>query len=142
MAHLHLGLLAYWVVNTIRHQLKLNGIHNEWRDIVRTMNTQKLVTTTMKTQYDEQIIIRQCSEPTPEALNIYNALKYKHWPFTRKKSVVPRRKKKILKQLIMSISLQDSLQCGLIGTRQLVRFITLNAMETDYLQAYAHPKRL
>ena len=22
MAHLHLGLLAYWVVNTIRHQLK------------------------------------------------------------------------------------------------------------------------
>lgn len=89
MAHLHLGLLAYWVVNTIRHQLKLNGIHNEWRDIVRTMNTQKLVTTTMETQYDEQIIIRQCSEPTPEALNIYNALKYKHRPFTRKKSVVP-----------------------------------------------------
>jgi hypothetical protein len=22
MAHLHLGLLAYWVVNTVRHQLK------------------------------------------------------------------------------------------------------------------------
>jgi hypothetical protein len=53
------------------------------------MNTQKLVTTTMETQYDEQIIIRQCSEPTLEVLNIYNALKYKHRPFTRKKSVVP-----------------------------------------------------
>jgi hypothetical protein len=26
MAHLHLGLLAYWVVNTIRHQLKKNLI--------------------------------------------------------------------------------------------------------------------
>ena len=24
MAHLHLGLLAYWVVNTIRYQLILN----------------------------------------------------------------------------------------------------------------------
>lgn len=89
MAHLHLGLLAYWIVNTIRHQLKQQDIHNEWRDIVRRMNTQKLVTTTMETQYDEQIIIRQCSEPTPEVLNIYNALKYKHRPFTRRKSVVP-----------------------------------------------------
>jgi hypothetical protein len=89
MAHLHLGLLAYWIVNTIRHQLKQKGIHNEWRDIARTMNTQKLVTTTMETQYDEHIVIRQCSEPTPEVLKIYNALKYKHRPFTRKKSVVP-----------------------------------------------------
>ncbi len=46
MAHLHLGLLAYWVVNTIRYQLKQKGIKNEWRDIVRIMNTQKIVTTT------------------------------------------------------------------------------------------------
>lgn len=89
MAHLHLGLLAYWIVNTIRHQLKQKGIHNDWRDIVRMMNTQKLVTTTMETQYDEQIIIRQCSEPTPDVVKIYGALKYKHRPFTRRKSVVP-----------------------------------------------------
>lgn len=84
MAHLHLGLLAYWIVNTIRYQLKLKGIPNEWRDIVRIMNTQKLVTTTMVTQYDEEIIIRQCSEPTPEVAKIYGALKYKLRPFTRK----------------------------------------------------------
>ena len=89
MAHLHLGLLAYWVVNTIRHQLKQNSINNEWRDIVRIMNTQKIVTTTMENAYDQQIIIRQCSEPTDEVTKIYNALKYKPKPFTRKKSVVP-----------------------------------------------------
>jgi hypothetical protein len=41
MAHLHLGLLAYLVVNTIRYQLKKEGIHSRWREIVRTMNTQK-----------------------------------------------------------------------------------------------------
>ena len=64
MAHLHLGLLAYWVVNTIRYQLKQKGINNEWRDIVRIMNTQKVVTTTMNNEWDQQIIIRQCSEPT------------------------------------------------------------------------------
>jgi len=89
MAHLHLGLLAYWTVNTIRHQLKQKHINNEWRDIVRMMNTQKVVTTTMENAYDQQIIIRQCSEPSEEVNNIYTALNYKSKPFTRKKSVVP-----------------------------------------------------
>ena len=89
MAHLHLGLLAYWVVNTIRHQLKQKGIKNEWRDLVRIMNTQKLVTTTMQNQYEQHLVIRQCSEPTLEAKAIYEALNYKLQPFTRKKSVVP-----------------------------------------------------
>lgn len=89
MAHLHLGLLAYWVVNTIRHQLKQRGIKNEWRDLVRIMNTQKIVTTTMQNQYEQHIVIRQCSEPTEQAKAIYEALNYKLQPFTRKKSVVP-----------------------------------------------------
>jgi hypothetical protein len=89
MAHLHLGLLAYWVVNTIRYQLKQKGINNEWRDIVRIMNTQKVVTTTMNNEYNQQIIIRQCSEPTEQVNNIHTALQYKPKPFTRKKSVVP-----------------------------------------------------
>ena len=89
MAHLHLGLLAYWVVNTIRYQLKQKGIKNEWSDLVRIMNTQKTVTTTMNNEYDQQIIIRQCSEPTEEVSKIYTALQYKPKPFSRKKSVVP-----------------------------------------------------
>jgi len=89
MAHLHLGLLAYWVVNTIRYQLKQKGINNEWRDIVRIMNTQKVVTTTMNNEYNQQIIIRQCSEPTEQVNKIYTTLQYKPKPFTRKKSVVP-----------------------------------------------------
>jgi hypothetical protein len=83
------GLLAYWVVNTIRHQLKQKNINNEWRDITRIMNTQKIVTTTMVNEYDQQIIIRQCSEPTDQVSKIYAALKYKIQPFSRKKSVVP-----------------------------------------------------
>ena len=89
VAHLHLGLLAYWVVNTVRHQLKAKGIHNEWRDIVRIMNSQKMITTTMENDCDQQITIRQCSEPTDEVMGIYNALGYKPRPFSRKKFVVP-----------------------------------------------------
>ncbi len=89
MAHLNLGLLAYTLVNTIRHQLKQKGINNEWRDIVRIMNTQKMVTTTMINQYDQKILIRQCSEPNPSVQVIFNALNFKQKPFSRKKYVVP-----------------------------------------------------
>lgn len=87
MAHLHLGLLAYWVVHTIRYQLKQKGIKHDWKEIQRLMLTQKLVTTDMKGP--EQITrIVQCSEPNIEVQAIYTALNYQTRPFTRKKSVV------------------------------------------------------
>lgn len=88
MAHLHLGLLAYWVVNTIRYQLKNQGINSGWREIVRIMNTQKAVTTTAQNVADEIICIRRCSEPNQKVKHIYDALKYKYAPFVKKKSVV------------------------------------------------------
>lgn len=88
MAHLHLGLLAYWLVNTVRYQLKKEGIHSGWREIVRTMNTQKVVTTLAQNINDEVILIRRCSEPTQSVKKLYDALKYKYAPFVKKKSVV------------------------------------------------------
>ena len=88
MAHLHLGLMAYWVVNTVRHQLKKEGIHSGWREIVRTMNTQKAVTTLAQNIHDEVILIRHCSEPNQPVRKLYDALKYKYAPFVKKKSVV------------------------------------------------------
>ena len=48
MAHLHLGMLAYWLVTIFRYQLKQKGCHSDWREIVRIMNTQKCVTTSVK----------------------------------------------------------------------------------------------
>ena len=88
MAHLHLGILAYWVVNTIRYQLKQKGIHSDWREIVRIMNTQKCVTTTVENIKQETISIRQCTEPNQSVKQIYQTLNYKPAPFVRKKSVV------------------------------------------------------
>ena len=88
MAHLHLGLLAYWVVNTIRHQLKKEKIHSGWTEIVRIMNTQKAVTTSAQNDKDELILIRRCTNPNDKVKMIYDALKYKYAPFTKKKSVV------------------------------------------------------
>jgi hypothetical protein len=88
MAHLHLGLLAYWLVNTVRHQLKQEGIHSGWREIVRTMNTQKAVTTLAQNNHEEVIMIRRCSEPNQPVRKLYDALKYKYAPFIKRKSVV------------------------------------------------------
>jgi len=89
-AHLHLGLLAYWLVNTVRYQLQQKNIKSEWREIVRTMNTQKCVTTTVQNIREQWISIRKCSEPEDKVKRIYDALKYKYAPFIRKKSVVPK----------------------------------------------------
>jgi hypothetical protein len=110
MAHLHLGLLAYWVVNTIRFQLKRNeakqeagvkanvkqeednlattSIHFQWKEIIRIMNTQKAVTTVGQNNYDEVIFIRRCSDPNENVQAIYDKLKYKPQPFTKRKYVV------------------------------------------------------
>ena len=89
MAHLHLGLLAYWLVSTIRYQLKQKGYKSDWREIIRTMNTQKCVTTSIVNDKKETITIRKCTESTAKVKEIYDLLNYKHVPFYRKKFVVP-----------------------------------------------------
>ena len=106
MAHLNLGLLAYWVVNTVRYQLKKTEnasdkkqetakdqaetmpILFQWKEIIRIMNTQKSVLTVSQNRYDEVIISRRCSDPTTGAEAIYRRLKYKSTPFTKRKFVV------------------------------------------------------
>ena len=89
MAHLHLGLMAYWLVNTIRHQLKLSGIKDDWQEIRRKASTQKLVTTTAQNSFDKIIQIKRCTEPTEDLKQIQNAIKYiKPKPFKEIKFVV------------------------------------------------------
>lgn len=83
-AHLFFGLLAYWIVNTIRLQLKQSGNNSYWTEIVRTMSTQKLVTTEATNALGEKVQVRMCSEPTSTVSQIYKALRYKDRPFTRK----------------------------------------------------------
>lgn len=76
MAHLHFGLLAYWLVNTVSHQLKEEDSHSRWREIIRTMITQKAVTTFAQNNHAEAIVIRRCPEPTLQVRNLYDGLIY------------------------------------------------------------------
>jgi len=95
MAHLHLGILAYWLVNTVRHQLKSRNINSCWPEIVRIANTQKVITTTAKNSFDKFVSTRKCAEPNENLKAIYDILKTNYQPFKKRKSVVhkPTRKK-------------------------------------------------
>jgi transposase len=88
MAHLHLGLLAYWLVNTIRFKLKAHGINSRWQEIVRIGNTQKMITTHGTNKAGVVIGVRKCSEPTEALKNIQSILLIKTRPFAKRKSVV------------------------------------------------------
>ena len=112
MAHLHLGLLAYWVVNTVRYQLKHGenketaqvkakteiqkhvsqnvsiNYNSQWKEIIRIMNTQMAVTTISQNRYDEVIISHRCSDPTQKVEAIYQRLNYKSKPKIIRKFVV------------------------------------------------------
>lgn len=94
IAHLNLGLLAYWLVNTIRRQLKRSGINHSWTEIVRIGNTQKVITTTGYNKAGKEIVVRKCSEPDTKLKALQIALKIKHRPFTKLKSVVHKPKLK------------------------------------------------
>lgn len=89
MAHLHLGILAYWLVNTIRYQLKQTGIKDDWKEIKRKASTQKSVITIAQNSYDKTIQIKRCTEPTNDLKQIQNALNIQQpKPYKKMKFVV------------------------------------------------------
>jgi transposase len=88
MAHLHLGLLAYWIVNTVRCKLKPHGINSLWPEIVRIGNTQKILTTHGTNTAGIIIGVRKCSEAGEQLRKIQSILIIKPKPFTKRKSVV------------------------------------------------------
>lgn len=88
LAHLHLGLLAYWLVNTIRCRLKAQGITINWNEITRIGNTQKVISTSGYNTAGKEITVRKCSEPQQKLAELQKVLDMKSKPFTKLKSVV------------------------------------------------------
>jgi hypothetical protein len=97
IAHLNLGLLAYWIVNTIRCQLRSSGITSNWKEIVRIGNTQKVITTSGYNKAGKEVTVRKCSQPELKLRALHQALSLPPRPFTKLKSVVHRPKLKNLR---------------------------------------------
>ena len=86
-AHLHLAILAYWVVSSAQYQLKKKDIRHEWNELVRVMKTQVVVTTRATRNDGARIEIRQCTEPEEKLNQILTALDIKT-PLIRRKKFV------------------------------------------------------
>ncbi len=71
-SHMYQTILAYQLVNSIRHMLKDNEINYSWTSILRIMNTQSLqdVVIPMKTK---TLRITSSSKPMEKVLKIYKA---------------------------------------------------------------------
>lgn len=86
-AHLFLAILAYQLVAPIRYQLKQQGIHHGWSNIVQIMNSQKVANIHLVAE-TKDITIRICGNPIQQVTDIYKALNFKTKPFKNRKDVV------------------------------------------------------
>ena len=88
-AHIHLAILAYTLVNTIRYKLKQHKINYSWKQIIQLMNTQKYIVTTFNNDKSIMKMIKKTTKPIGKVLEIYAATNYNHKPMDIKKYVVP-----------------------------------------------------
>lgn len=86
-SHIYLTLLAYQLVNTIRHMLKAKGKKHDWRNIVRIMSSQTIQALLLPME-TKTISLVKPSRPIKEALEIYQA--------TNTKSMIPAKKKYVV----------------------------------------------
>lgn len=86
--HIWMGLLAYQIVNYIRLRLKDKGINHGWSKISTIMQSQQCATVSINAKECKKVYARVCSRPNGEAMQIYEALGWKHRPYTRKLNVV------------------------------------------------------
>ena len=89
-AHIFTGIVAYQLVHAIRNALKKEGIKHCWWRIRNIMSSQTIVTTRMKLENKDSLVLRHVTRPNQEQTKIYRALNFKQTnPMLRKKAVVP-----------------------------------------------------
>lgn len=86
-SHIYLTILAYQLINTIRYLLKEKGIKDDWKNILRIMNTQHIQTVVLPTD-SKTIHLRLPSKPIAKAKEIYDATYCTHTQKATKKYVV------------------------------------------------------
>jgi hypothetical protein len=87
-SHIWLGIIAYQVVNYIKQNLRKADINDSWTTIVNKMSTMQSSTTTVLNDKQQQLYIKLCTRPTKYQKTIFDTLKYKSRPYTRKTKVV------------------------------------------------------
>jgi transposase len=83
-AHIFITVLAYHLLNAIRHRLRNAGFMMRWSTVRRRLSTHVLVSTTMKTKEGRTVYIRTPSNPELFHRDIYRALELRPSPIRRR----------------------------------------------------------
>ena len=84
IAHVNVTVLSYHILAGILKKLSTGGIHFNWNTICNILATHIRVTSTMNTEDGHVIDTRTCTTPTEKQHVIYNKLRIKHTPLSRK----------------------------------------------------------
>jgi len=85
-AHIFTGIVACQIVHAIRRTMKQKDIHHSWKRIRDNMSSQTRVTTRIKRENNDILILRNATPPNQEQAKLYSALKFKQTnPNMRKK---------------------------------------------------------
>lgn len=87
--HIWLGIVAYQIAHYIRLKLKEKDIKYSWKTIVEKMQSQQVSIVSLNKKGHEKIFTKLVTRPGIDQQSIYDALRFKHRPFTRKTKVVP-----------------------------------------------------
>ncbi len=87
-AHLFIAILAYHVLNAVRHQLRAKGYLMKWSTLRERMATQVVSTLKMKAQNGKTIYLRHASEAELRHREIYDALGMSHSPIPPRKTTL------------------------------------------------------
>jgi len=90
--HLFITLLAYHLVHTLRHQLKLQGIHLSWDSIRNIMSTQQRITITLPTDDHKTIHLRTTTQAEARQKQLYAALNINPDPIGKCKTIIDKKK--------------------------------------------------
>jgi len=85
-SHLFIGVLAYHLLNSIEHSLRLNGDTREWKTIKGILSTHQRCTIFLKDGVEKVYSIRNSGKPEAFHNDIYRILNIKDF-LKRKKTV-------------------------------------------------------
>ena len=86
--HIFITLIAYHLVQTIRAQLKEQGIHDSWQSLRARMENQQRVTVVLKAEDGTRIHIRKSTRAEPRQKEIYDILNLSSLPGNVDKTVI------------------------------------------------------
>jgi transposase len=84
--HLFISVLAYHILHTIEHKLRLGGDHRSWATIRDMLSTHQRLTVEYNVKEQDQVVrshLRLCSRAEPEHRLIYQRLNLNDTPLPR-----------------------------------------------------------